>query len=129
MLQKRKIFIADDDETVLNSLKSLLVLSDFEVQGTQDARAIAPMVRVFKPDVLLLDLIMPDLGGFEVCELLYNYPETKGLPIIVISAIANFRDIKNIIAKKRPQGVVACVAKPYNFQRLLKIINKVILRK
>jgi CheY-like chemotaxis protein len=129
MPEKKKIFVADDDETVLNSLKSLLALSDFEVEGTQDAKSIVSMVRAFKPHALLLDLIMPDLGGFEVCEMLYNYPETKGLPIIIVSAIANYSDIKKIVDKKKPQGVVCCVSKPYDFQKLLKIINKVIGKK
>ncbi len=124
MAGKKRIFIADDDEAVLISLKNLLLLSDFEVRATSDARTIVASVKEFKPQVILLDLLMPDLGGFEVCELLEQDPMTKGIPIIVVSAIGYYKDIKEIVRKKNPRGVVDCVAKPYNFKKLLAIIEK-----
>jgi len=126
MALKKKIFIADDDEAALKSLKGLLNLSDFQVEATTDARSIISMVKETKPQLILLDLLMPDLGGFEVCEMLHDDDQTRGIPIVIISAVGYFKDIKELVNKKRPQGVAACIAKPYKFKNLLKIIRKII---
>ncbi|TBR17142.1 response regulator [bacterium] len=123
--EKKKIFIADDDEIILNSLKKLLTLSNFEVETTQDAKKIGPMVKNFKPNIILLDLLMPNMGGFEVCEMLNNDNETKGIPIIVVSALGGYTDIK----KAYQLGVIGYVTKPYDFSKLVEKIHKAILYK
>ncbi len=125
---KKKIFLVDDDTAVLNSLKSLLLLSGFAVEGTSDGRAAVSLIKTAKPDVILMDLLMPEIGGFEICDLLVQDADVKGTPIIVLSAIGYFKDIKSIIDKKKPQGVVACVSKPYKFKNILKLINAALTR-
>jgi CheY-like chemotaxis protein len=101
----------------------LLQLSDFVVESTSDARAAVSLIRASKPDLILMDLLMPELGGFEICEMLGADPQVKGTPIIVLSAIGYFKDIKSIVASKKPLGVVACIAKPYKFKNVLKLID------
>ncbi len=123
--EKKKIFIADDDEVVLNSLTKLLTLSNFEVQTTQVAKKTVSMVRSFKPNIILLDLLMPDMGGFEVCEMLNDDNETKGIPIIVVSALGGYTDIK----RAYQLGVIGYVTKPYDFSKLVEKINKAIFYK
>lgn len=61
----KKNFITDDDEVVLDSLKKLLILPGFEVAGTKNAKEAIPMIKTFKPHLILLDLLMPNLGGLE----------------------------------------------------------------
>jgi two-component system alkaline phosphatase synthesis response regulator PhoP len=124
MPDKKRILVVDDDEVTLNSLKKLLVLSNFEVETTQDPKGALTMVKYFKPDLMLLDLMMPGLGGFEICDILNKDTEIISIPIIVISAIGHFRDIKKVVKKRRLQGVIGCVAKPYKFKHLLRLINK-----
>jgi PleD family two-component response regulator len=123
--RKKRVFIADDDEATLLSLKKLLILSGFEVDGTPSPKEVIPMIKSFKPDVILLDLLMPELGGFEICEMLNDDKETQGIPIIVISALGGYTDIK----RAYKLGVVGYFTKPYDYLRLVHEINKVIAYK
>jgi CheY-like chemotaxis protein len=120
MAEKKKIFIADDDEAVLMSLKKLLELSDFEVGTTRNPKDILPMVKALKPDIILLDLLMPNLGGLEICEMLNSDNQTQGIPIIVISALGREEDIKRAYRL----GVIGYFVKPYDFNDLLKEIKR-----
>lgn len=125
MGEKKKIFIADDDKVNLESLKKLLLLSGFDVDTADNPKAIVPKIKVFKPDLILLDLLMPNLGGLEVCEMLNNDRQTQDIPIIILSALTNPADIK----KAYHLGVVGYLTKPYELDALLKEINKAITYK
>lgn len=125
MEEKKKVFIADDDQVVSESLKKLLVLSGYEVELCMDAREIISRIRKFKPHILLLDLLMPHIGGFEICETLNNDQETRGLPIIIVSALGGYTDIK----RAYQLGVVGYVTKPYDFYDLVQKIEKAIIYK
>ena len=122
MNEKKKVFIADDDEAVLNSLKKMLDLSGFEVETAQDANQVLPKIKAFKPHILLLDLLMPHLGGFDICEMINKEKDIKGIPIIIISALRGYTDIK----RAYQLGVIGYVTKPYDFNKLLDKINKAI---
>ncbi|MFQ5681100.1 MAG: PleD family two-component system response regulator [Candidatus Omnitrophota bacterium] len=119
---KKRVFIAEDDESGLLSLKKLLSLSGFEVEGTPHPKEVLSKIKSFKPDVILLDLLMPDLGGLEICQMLNDDKETVGIPIIVVSALAGYADIKQAYKL----GVVGYVTKPYDYPNLIQEINKVI---
>lgn len=122
---KKKIFIADDDEICLLSLQKLLVLSGFEVQATQNAREVMPMIKAFSPHLIILDLLMPNLGGLEICEMLNADEQTRGIPIIIVSALGGLADIK----KAYRLGIVNYITKPYDFKKLLQEINRAIAYK
>lgn len=125
MEEKKKIFIADDDLIALHSLKDLLMLSGFEVELTHDAQEVFQRVKMVKPDIILLDLRMPHLGGFEICEMLNQDKDTHSIPIIITSALSDHADIK----KAYLTGVISYYTKPYDFKKLLQEINKVIASK
>ena len=125
MENKKKVFIVDDDEVALESLKQLLVVSGFDVELTQDAREVLEKAKRGKPDIILLDLRMPHVGGFEICEMLNQDARTKDIPIIITSALADFADIK----KAYLNGVISYFTKPYDFKKLLQEINKIIAAK
>ncbi|MDD5729615.1 MAG: response regulator [Candidatus Omnitrophica bacterium] len=122
MEEKKRIFIADDDEAALVSLRKLLELSGFDVEAVREAKDIVARIKSFKPNLLLLDLLMPHLGGFEICQMLNNDKETQGIPIIIISGLSGYADIKSAYKL----GVVGYVTKPYDFKKLLEEINKTI---
>ena len=128
MIEKNKIFILDDNESVLRSLKSLLVLSGFEVEASKEPKDAILMIKDWKPDLLILDLMMPELGGFDVLDILNKDEDTKDLPIIIVSAIADYGDIKEVIKKRQFNRTIVCVPKPYNFDHLLKEIKKILNR-
>ena len=125
MPENKKVFICDDDEDVLTSLRKLLELSGFEVKTTKKPREVAAIIKAFQPDVILLDLLMPDIGGLEICETLNKDEATRGIPIIVISALTDYMDIK----RAYKTGVIGYFTKPYDFKDVLKDINKAISSK
>lgn len=125
MSDKKRIIIVDDDKAVLESLEKLLVLSGFEALSTCDPRDAVSKIKAFKPNIILLDLLMPHLGGLEICEILNADKDTQGIPIIVLSALDKEADIK----KAYYLGVVDYITKPYDFQDLLRKINKAVFYK
>lgn len=122
MADKKRIFIADDDEIIVDSLSKLLTISGFEISSTRNPKEVVSKIKNFKPDLVLMDLLMPGLGGIELCEILNSDKDTEGIPIIVISALAGQADIK----KAYQLGVVGYITKPYDFMSLLQEINKAI---
>lgn len=119
--EKKRIFLVDDDEVVLKSLTSLLFLSGFETGVCHDSREAIAKIKIFKPHLILLDLLMPHLGGYEICDLLNKDQELMSIPIIIVSALGGYTDIK----KAYQLGVVGYITKPYDFKGLTDKINKI----
>lgn len=125
MADKKKIFVADDDEQVLSTLDKSLTANGFEVKVTTNAEEIMPTVKSFRPDLILLDLRMPHLGGFEICEMLNKDKETQGIPIIIVSGIGDLPDIQHAYKL----GVVNYFTKSSNIKELIKEINQALAYK
>ena len=121
-LSKKRILVIDDQEEVLALLKDSLVGSGFEAMVCKEPKNVLILIKSFKPDLILLDLLMPDLGGFEICEILNNDPQTHGIPIIIISGFGDLVDIK----KAYKLGAVGYLVKPFPLDSLSKEISKAI---
>jgi len=124
-MPKKRIFIADDQEDVLSLLKDFFTKHDFEVMVLKEPKNILAAVTSFKPDLILLDLLMPDLGGFEVCEILNKDSQTCEIPIIIITGFGNLADIK----KAYSLGAVGYFVKPFSLTDLFNKIIKTIENK
>ncbi len=122
---KKRIFVVDDQEEVLSLLKDYLTGSGFEVIVCKEPKNVLSSINSFKPNLILLDLLMPDLGGFEICEILNNDPRTQSIPIIIISGLDNSVDIK----KACKLGVVGYLVKPFSLDTLSKEISKALNNK
>lgn len=122
-MPKKRIFIADDQEDILALLKDFLTSRDFEVMVLKEPRKILDAVLSFKPDLILLDLLMPDLGGFEICEIFNKNEKTREIPIIIITGFGNLVDIK----KAYSLGAVGYFVKPFSlvdlFTKIIKTID------
>ena len=124
-MPKKKIFIADDQEDILALLKDFLVSHDFEVMVLKEPRNILSLVISFKPDLILLDLLMPNLGGYDICEILNKNSSTREIPIIIITGFGNLGDIK----KAYSLGAVGYLVKPFALDDLLAKIAKTLSNK
>jgi len=125
MVDAKKVFIIDDDQVILTSLIKLLNNSGFQAGGITDPSIALATIKSFKPDVILLDLLMPKIGGFEVCDSLNKDIFARSIPVIVVSALGNIGDIKEAYKL----GVDGYVTKPYEFSELLEVINKTLINK
>ena len=122
MINRMKtILIIDDIEANINTLMSLLddkydILASLDGEGGLDILADEENV-----DLILLDILMPEMDGFEVIERLRANPTTSKIPIIVLSVLADDERLKML-------SLEACISKPYRGAELLKTVHEVIAR-
>jgi DNA-binding response OmpR family regulator len=81
------ILVVDDDTPIRSLLRQELTEAGYDVTEAADGKAALDMVRVKKPDLILLDVMMPEINGFDVAAVLKNDPETMDIPIIIISIV------------------------------------------
>lgn len=125
-MEKKRILIVDDDEHIANLTKLRLEnKGEYEVKALFEATDIISQVGAFKPDVILLDMLMPDIGGLEVCRRLNDNPLTCAIPIIVVSALSG--DMDKLKAYKL--GVIDYLVKPFDAKLLFMAIEKAVRAK
>lgn len=119
----KKVFIIEDDPDSFESLKKLLLVYNFEVDGVLTIKDdFLRHLKTFGPHIILLDMLMPSIGGLEVCQMLNADGQTQGIPILVVSAIGNPADIKKAFSL----GVEDYITKPYDIATLIGKINQYI---
>lgn len=118
--QKYKIGCIDDSPAVLNSLRSCLDDKQFSVFTVSNpVKALMTIIR-HKPDLILLDVMMPELDGYELCSLLRKHPDFKGIPIIIVTSNTGLVDR----AKAKVVRASGYLTKPFTKEELLKVIRK-----
>jgi DNA-binding response OmpR family regulator len=115
----RKVLIADDEENIVISLEFLLKREGFEVLVASDGEAALQMVAEHRPDLVLLDVMMPKRNGYEVCQRMREHPEWRGIKIIMLSAKG--RDVE--VSKGVSLGADLYVTKPFSNAELVAQIN------
>ena len=120
---KKKVMIVDDEEYFLKTIKSIFEISGkFEVMDLLDAKDIISQVKIFKPDIILLDLLIAPIGGMEACEMLNDDPVTRTIPVVILSALD--KDVDKLKAYKL--GIVDYIEKPIKTEHLIAKIEKVL---
>jgi DNA-binding response OmpR family regulator len=84
-----KIMVVDDDEDFTNLYKTSLRLSGFDPTAVNQSTAAVEMAYLVRPDIFVIDLMMPELDGFQLCRLLRIDPLFKRTPIIIITALTD----------------------------------------
>ena len=117
----RKILVVDDEESFLMLVKlNLENTGRYEVLTLASAKDIVSQVNAFKPDIILLDIMMPGVKGIEACTMLNSDPVGVRIPIIILSALD--KDYDRLSAYK--VGVVDYLAKPIDMAELIRRIEK-----
>ena len=88
-----KVILIDDDPTTLSYLKIILQKAGFETQLAKDGQEALEKIPLFKPDVIISDLIMPEMDGLELLQELKRRPETTLIPFFFISGKAEITEI------------------------------------
>jgi len=122
-MAKSKILIIDDENDFLMITKmNLEDTGKFEVLTLPSAKDVISNLHSFQPDLILLDLLMPGIGGVEVCEILNKDPLGQSVPVIVITALNKSVDKANAYK----EGVVDYLVKPIERDELISRIEKAI---
>ena len=114
-----KALIVEDDPDITTLLTYILKKEGFTVTSVSDGETALSIVNEFKPDVVLLDLMLPKINGFEVCHRIKENIKTKDIKIVVVSAKNYHADINR--AKKL--GADEYLVKPFAKEDLIKILN------
>jgi|EP01012_Entosiphon_sulcatum_P043015 DNA-binding response OmpR family regulator len=120
-----KILVVDDDEHILRSLSQYLELEDFNVVSASSGPEALTLFAQEKPDLLVLDVMMPGMDGFQVLEKLRGDPETASVPVLMLTA----RDQHNDILKGYQMGATSYLVKPFNLDELVEAIREVFASK
>lgn len=121
---RHSILIVDDDQAQVEVLSHRLQKQGFTTVLAYEGRVGLRKARDHRPDLVLLDVRLPDLDGFMVCEELVDSPETCHIPIIIVSG----SDQTDIVRTSRAAGCEFFVRKPYDPNVLLTLIEQALRR-
>ena len=119
-----KILVVDDDPIIVESIVQALEEDefDYEVISAADGFEAGIQVNHFKPDLILLDIMMPDIKGFDVCKKIKSTPETKDTKIIVLSAYLDEEKFQQM----KEYGADACYSKPLPLPQLKEEVSRLL---
>ncbi|MBN1522769.1 MAG: response regulator [Candidatus Aureabacteria bacterium] len=123
MTKKKQILIVDDDDSLRKMLKMRLTFSQYKVLEAENGEEAFEVINNSKPDLILLDIAMPDMDGYEVCKILKDNPETRDIPIVFLTAIGG--NIENKLQSLMVGGV-DYIQKPFDGNDLMKRIEKIL---
>jgi CheY-like chemotaxis protein len=127
-MQMKKILVADDEPSVLEAVVETLQ-DTYEVLTAKDGQEVFDVLKKTKPDVILLDMMMPIMDGIEVCKKLKKDEETAMIPVMFLTAKGQITDIERGFTV----GGDSYIVKPFSPTRLLEkignMLSKVEMRK
>ena len=119
-----RVLVVDDESDVTELLKYRLEQEGYRVATLNDPLGFVAKVREFEPDLMLLDIMMPELSGIQLCRIVRADPSMKDIPVIFLSARGEVEDrIKGLEA-----GAEDYVSKPFNNNELMLRISKMLKR-
>ena len=120
----KKILVVDDDPIIVETIVQALEEDefDYEVISASDGFEAGLQVNHFEPNLLILDIMMPDIKGDEVCKKIKDNPETRDTKIIVLSAYLDEDKFK----KMKENGADACFSKPFPLPQLKEEVARLL---
>ena len=121
-MEKKKILIVEDNELNMKLFHDLLEVHGYETIQTKDGREALGLAREHHPDLILMDIQLPEVSGLEVTKWIKDDEALKSIPVIAVTAFAMKGDEEKI----RNGGCEAYIAKPISVSTFLKTIEKVL---
>ena len=114
----RRVLVVDDDEAIRDLLDDVLELEGYESRCAPDGEAALAVAADWTPDVIVLDLMMPKMDGWQFREAQRGVPHLRDVPVLVVSASQRARDAYHEL------GAAAVVAKPFDLDELIGAIDR-----
>lgn len=122
MEKKVRILLVDDEPDLVQMVSVRLSASGYEVVPAYDGQQALDQVKQVKPDLIILDLMLPKLDGYKVCRLLKFDERTKGIPVLIFTARAQVEDV----TLATECGADAYLTKPFEARALLGKIQELL---
>ena len=119
-MDKKKILIVDDEPDLVEMLTVRLEANNYQVVSAVDGEEALSVFAKEKPDLVLLDILMPKMDGFKVCQALKKDPSSVNIPIVMLTA----KDRTDDIRKAHESGADAYIIKPFDASILLLDIEE-----
>jgi CheY-like chemotaxis protein len=122
MADEKKILICDDDPAILRVIQVNLEVEGYDVVTAHHGEEALEQAHAEHPDLIILDIMMPRLDGYETCERLKAADDTREIPIIFLSAKAQASDI----ARGKSYGVDEYLTKPFDPTDLIDVVERLL---
>lgn len=119
-MQKRRILLVEDELTLRDTIEEILDFNDFDVKTASNGEVALDILETWKPDIILSDVMMPVMSGFDLIEKVLAIDHLKDIPFVFLSALV----AKNEQKKGTDLGARAFITKPFKTADLLKTIEK-----
>jgi len=120
MVVKKKLLIVDDEPDILEFLKKRLIRHGYDVFVASCGKECLEMLSTVEPDLIILDIVMPFMDGYEVLKKISGNHQTRHIPIVMHSVKKESRSI----FRSQDLGSIDYVIKPVSFEKLLKVIKR-----
>jgi two-component system cell cycle response regulator DivK len=111
---KTRVLLAEDNKDMLDVLRRGLEWLDYEIIAAKDGIEAVELATSEIPDVIIMDVVMPKMGGLEAASQIKSNPKTQAIPILAVTAMAQAGDQKKCLQS----GCDAYIAKPFTFKKL-----------
>lgn len=122
-LRTAKVLVIDDEPEITDIVQTFLTESGYSVDVLNNARDAVARAKQFKPDAILLDIMMPGADGYTVCQWLKAEPELANVPVIFLTG----KDRNDDQGRSFKAGGDMFIKKPFSCERLLEIVNIVVM--
>ena len=118
-----RVLVVDDEPEITDIVEAFLTEAGYAVASENDPSTAVAKVSEFRPDVILLDIMMPDTDGYEVCRQIKQIPDMVHVPIIFLTG----KDRADDMGRSFKVGGDMFIKKPFSCERLLEIVNIVVM--
>lgn len=120
MVSRKKILIVEDEESLLRLESILLTSKGYDVKGVPNGKAALEAISLDKPDLVLLDIMLPEIDGFEVCRIIKVTEETSHIPVIMLTA----KKCQDDFSRGQEVGADWYITKPFKSAMVIETIQR-----
>ena len=122
MAEKKKILIADDEPNIVISLEFLMQQAGYDVRSVSDGEEAMRVMASFRPDLVLLDIMLPLCDGFQICQKIRSDPELSRAKVVMLTAKG--RDVE--VARGIALGADLYITKPFATRELIAAVDRLL---
>jgi CheY-like chemotaxis protein len=123
-MKRNRILVVEDEESLLKLESILLSSKGYTVTGVMDGRSALEEVKANRPDLVILDIMLPEIDGFEVCRRIKEDPDTSHIPVLILTAKKNSQDME----RGQQVGCDVYMTKPFKSAKVLDMVQELLNR-
>lgn len=121
-MEKNRILVVEDEESLLKLESILFTSKGYQVTGVRGGKEALASIAEQAPDLIVLDLMLPDMDGFEVCRHIKENEATRAIPVVMLTAKKSSRDLEH----GKQVGADAYITKPFKSVKVLEVIEELL---